>query len=109
MMAWPLGRSRAAVRVVQAEQRDGVVKRMPTRGERIEPTHEWQRLLPLFEWPEQERYEQIRPLVLFDAPRATRNRLPPSVRRTSARTRYCAHAAGSSTPACHHNASTCRR
>jgi len=24
-------------------------------------------LLPLFEWPEQERYEQIRPMVLFDA------------------------------------------
>ncbi len=33
----------------------------------VRPTHEWEPLLPLFEWPEQERYEQIRPLVLFDA------------------------------------------
>src|SRR5215204_3272222 len=38
-----------------------------SKRRRIEPTHEWQLLLPLFEWPEQERYEQIRPLVLFDA------------------------------------------
>lgn len=33
----------------------------------VRPTHDWQLLLPLFEWPEQERYEQIRPMVLFDA------------------------------------------
>ena len=39
---------------------------------RTQPTHEWQLLLPLFEWPEQERYEQIRPLVLFDASVAER-------------------------------------
>ena len=32
----------------------------------VEPTHEWEHLVPLFEWPEQKRYEQIRPLVLFD-------------------------------------------
>ncbi len=87
------------------------------RGERggVEPTHDWQLLLPLFGWPEQERYEEIRPLVLFDAsvaerarevgssastlyrrldrfaeegmeslfdaPKAKRRRLPPSVRR----------------------------
>ena len=38
----------------------------------VEPTHEWELLLPLFEWPEQERYEQIRPLVLFDASVAER-------------------------------------
>src|SRR5215216_5027273 len=38
-----------------------------SKRRRIEPTHEWELLLPLFEWPEQERYEQIRPLVLFDA------------------------------------------
>jgi putative transposase len=37
-----------------------------------EPTHDWQLLLPLFEWPEQEHYEQIRPLVLFDASVAER-------------------------------------
>ncbi len=38
----------------------------------VQPTHEWDLLLPLFEWPEQERYEQIRPLVLFDASVAER-------------------------------------
>lgn len=38
----------------------------------VEPTHEWELLLPLFEWPEQERYEEIRPLVLFDVPVAER-------------------------------------
>src|SRR5215213_9966125 len=38
----------------------------------VEPTHDWQLLLPLFGWPEQERYEQIRPLVLFDASVAER-------------------------------------
>src|SRR5215204_507065 len=35
------------------------------RGKRIEPTHEWQELLPLFRWPEQEEYERIRRPVLF--------------------------------------------
>jgi putative transposase len=46
------------------------------RGERggVEPTHDWQLLLPLFGWPEQERYEEIRPLVLFDASVAKRAR-----------------------------------
>ena len=39
---------------------------------RIEPTHEWDLLVPLFEWPEQERYEEIRFLVLFDASAAER-------------------------------------
>jgi putative transposase len=38
----------------------------------VEPTHDWQLLLPLFGWPEQERYEEIRPLVLFDASVAER-------------------------------------
>ncbi len=38
----------------------------------IEPTHEWERLVPLFEWPEQENYEVIRPLVLFGEPVAER-------------------------------------
>jgi putative transposase len=36
------------------------------RGD-VRPTHEWELLLPLFGWPEQRRYEEIRPLVLFDA------------------------------------------
>jgi Helix-turn-helix domain len=35
------------------------------RRERVEPTDEWELLLPLFWWPEQENYEEIRPLVLF--------------------------------------------
>jgi putative transposase len=35
------------------------------RAKRIEPTHEWQELLPLFRWPEQEEYERIRRPVLF--------------------------------------------
>ena len=42
-----------------------------SRG-RAQPTHEWRFLLPLFEWPEQERYEEIRPLVLFDVAVAER-------------------------------------
>jgi hypothetical protein len=42
------------------------------RRERAQPTHEWELLLPLFAWPEQERYEQIRPLVLFDVAVADR-------------------------------------
>jgi hypothetical protein len=32
---------------------------------RIEPTHEWEQLVPLFWWPEQEEYEKIRQPVLF--------------------------------------------
>jgi len=35
------------------------------RRRKAQHTEEWERLLPLFEWPEQERYETIRPLVLF--------------------------------------------
>lgn len=38
----------------------------------VRPTHQWKLLVPLFEWPEQERYEQIRPMVLFDASVAER-------------------------------------
>jgi putative transposase len=44
---------------------------MNKRG-RLRPTHEWDLLVPLFEWPEQERYEEIRPLVLFDVSVAER-------------------------------------
>ena len=43
-----------------------------SKRRRVGPTHEWGLLLPLFEWPEQERYEQIRPLVLFDVTVAER-------------------------------------
>jgi hypothetical protein len=45
-----------------------------SKRRRIEPTHDWQLLLPLFEWPEQERYEEIRPLMLFDVSVAERAR-----------------------------------
>jgi transposase len=40
---------------------------MAQRGRRkkAEPTDDWQELLPLFDWPEQQAYEEIRPLVLF--------------------------------------------
>jgi hypothetical protein len=44
---------------------------MNKRG-RVRPTHEWDLLVPLFEWPEQKRYEEIRPLVLFDVSVAER-------------------------------------
>jgi len=40
--------------------------------EGVEPTHDWQLLVPLFEWPGQERYEEIRPLKLFDVSVAER-------------------------------------
>jgi putative transposase len=36
------------------------------RGRRVEPTDEWEQIELLCGWPEQERYEEIRPLVLFD-------------------------------------------
>jgi hypothetical protein len=29
-----------------------------------EPTDDWEPLLPLLEWPEQQAYEELRPLVL---------------------------------------------
>ena len=42
------------------------------KRERVEHTDDWEELLPLFKWPEQERYEEIRPLVLFGDPVAER-------------------------------------
>jgi transposase len=38
----------------------------------VEPTDDWKQLKLLCRWPEQERYEEIRPLVLFDASVADR-------------------------------------
>jgi putative transposase len=35
---------------------------------RAEPTHQWEQIELLCAWPEQRRYEEIRPLVLFDVP-----------------------------------------
>ena len=42
------------------------------RRRKVEPTDDWQELLPLFEWPEQEAYEELRPLVLFGSSVAER-------------------------------------
>src|SRR5215210_4444418 len=46
------------------------------RGKRrkIEPTDEWDLLLPLFEWPEQQAYEELRPVALFGESVAERAR-----------------------------------
>ena len=39
---------------------------MGGRGLRkVEPTDDWELLLPLFDWPEQQAYEELRPMVLF--------------------------------------------
>lgn len=49
------------------------------RRRKAQPTDEWQELLPLFEWPEQQAYEELRPLVLFGssvAERATETGAP---------------------------------
>jgi hypothetical protein len=43
------------------------------RRERIVPTHEWDQLVLLFEWPEQEEYELIRQSVLFGTSVAERS------------------------------------
>ena len=42
--------------------------------ERVEPTAEWEQLELLCRWPEQVRYEEIRPLTLFGASVAERAR-----------------------------------
>jgi hypothetical protein len=34
---------------------------------KIEPTDDWELLLPLFAWPEQQVYEELRPVALFGA------------------------------------------
>ena len=54
------------------------------RGKRrkAQPTDEWQELLPLFSWPEQRNYEELRPLVLFGASVAERARETGTAERT---------------------------
>lgn len=50
---------------------------MGGRGRReVEPTEEWELLLPLFESPEQQAYEEIRPVVLFGGSVAGRSPSP---------------------------------
>lgn len=44
------------------------------RRRRVEPTDDWDQLELLCAWPEQARYELIRPIVLFDVPPAERAR-----------------------------------
>ena len=41
------------------------IGRRGRRNKAEQPTDDWQELLPLFDWPEQQVYEEIRPLVLF--------------------------------------------
>ena len=41
---------------------------------KADPTEDWEALLPLFEWPEQQAYEELRPVTLFGAPVAERAR-----------------------------------
>lgn len=38
------------------------------RRQRVEHTEDWEQLRLLVKWPEQQRYEEIRPLVLFGDP-----------------------------------------
>ena len=45
-----------------------------SRRPKAEPTDDWELLLPLFEWPEQQAYEELRPLVLFGGSVAERAR-----------------------------------
>jgi len=52
------------------------------RRKRIEPTGDWDQLVPLFEWPEQKEYEEIRPLVLFGSSVAERARVTGTPERT---------------------------
>jgi hypothetical protein len=42
------------------------------RRRRVEPTDDWKQLKLLFGWPEQVRYEELRPLVLFGSSVAER-------------------------------------
>lgn len=41
---------------------------MARRRRQVEHTEDWEQLKLLVKWPEQERYEEIRPLVLFGDP-----------------------------------------
>ena len=45
---------------------------MAKKRKRVEPTDDWQELLPLFWWPEQREYERIRQPVLFGSSTAER-------------------------------------
>src|SRR5829696_8021365 len=53
---------------------DGRMSRRSRRRRRVEPTDDWEQLLLLTRWPEQVRYELIRPVVLFGESAAERAR-----------------------------------
>jgi len=46
-----------------APKREGEPEMDRRRRRKAEHPDEWEWLVPLFDWPEQERYEEIRPLV----------------------------------------------
>lgn len=46
---------------------------MARRRRQVEHTEDWEQLKLLMKWPEQERYEEIRPLVLFGDPVSERS------------------------------------
>ena len=47
-------------------------KRVVRKRQRVEPTDDWQEILPLCWWPEQVEYERVRQPVLFGSPVAER-------------------------------------
>src|SRR5215204_2980732 len=53
---------------------DGRMSRRSRRRRRVEPTDDWEQLLLLTRWPEQVRYELIRPVVLVGESAAERAR-----------------------------------
>jgi putative transposase len=53
-----------------------------SKRRKVEPTDDWELLLPLFEWPEQQAYEEIRPMVLFGSPVTERARETGTPKRT---------------------------
>ncbi len=64
------------------------------RRRRVEPTHEWEQLKVLCEWPEQLGYEEIRPLVLFGSSVAERAEETGASERTLYRRVGCFEAEG---------------
>jgi transposase len=74
-MSWPQTPARGMLPLPRHVVRGNITSASDRRRRRrVEPTDEWERLLPLFEWPEQEGYEVIRPLVLFGSSVAKRAR-----------------------------------
>src|SRR3712207_3197541 len=68
----PRTRARGILLPPRSTQEEGERGMSTNKRGRVRPTHDWHLLVPLFEWPEQKRYEEIRPLVLFDVSVAER-------------------------------------